>query len=45
MINLQGDMPFVAPEILTACVGLMTRKTHCDIATVVAAACVGAAVL
>ena len=37
VINLQGDMPFVAPEILTACVGLMTRKTHCDIATVVAA--------
>lgn len=37
VINLQGDMPFVPPQVLSACIGLMTRKTQCDIATVVAA--------
>ncbi len=36
VVNLQGDMPFVAPEVLTACVGLMRRERTCDIATVVA---------
>jgi 3-deoxy-manno-octulosonate cytidylyltransferase (CMP-KDO synthetase) len=36
VINLQGDMPFVAPEILSACVGLLAREPSCDIATVVA---------
>jgi len=36
IINLQGDMPFVAPEILARCVELMAREAGCDIATVVA---------
>jgi 3-deoxy-manno-octulosonate cytidylyltransferase (CMP-KDO synthetase) len=36
VINLQGDMPFVAPEVLTACVDLLARQPSCDIATVVA---------
>ncbi len=36
IINLQGDMPFVAPGILTACAGLLSREGACDIATVVA---------
>ena len=37
VINLQGDMPFVAPSILTACADLLGRENACDIATVVAA--------
>jgi 3-deoxy-manno-octulosonate cytidylyltransferase (CMP-KDO synthetase) len=36
VINLQGDMPFVGPEVLTACEGLLRRHASCDIATVVA---------
>jgi 3-deoxy-manno-octulosonate cytidylyltransferase (CMP-KDO synthetase) len=36
VINLQGDMPFVAPAILAACAGLLEREPACDIATVVA---------
>ena len=36
VINLQGDMPFVAPGILAACVELLAREPACDIATVVA---------
>ncbi|MGZ6012776.1 MAG: 3-deoxy-manno-octulosonate cytidylyltransferase [Caulobacteraceae bacterium] len=36
VINLQGDMPFVAPEVLKACVELLAREPSCDIATVVA---------
>ncbi len=36
IINLQGDMPFVGPEVLTACVNLLAREPDCDIATVVA---------
>jgi 3-deoxy-manno-octulosonate cytidylyltransferase (CMP-KDO synthetase) len=36
VINLQGDMPFVAPEVLKACVELLAREPDCDIATVVA---------
>ncbi len=36
VINLQGDMPFVEPEVLTACAGLLEREPACDIATVVA---------
>jgi 3-deoxy-manno-octulosonate cytidylyltransferase (CMP-KDO synthetase) len=36
IINLQGDMPFVSPAILTACLGLMAEQPSCDIATVVA---------
>jgi 3-deoxy-manno-octulosonate cytidylyltransferase (CMP-KDO synthetase) len=37
VINLQGDMPFVEPEVLTACAGLLGQEPGCDIATVVAA--------
>ena len=36
VINLQGDMPFVAPQVLRACVDLLAREPACDIATVVA---------
>ncbi len=36
VINLQGDMPFVGPEILRACAQLLAREPACDIATVVA---------
>lgn len=36
VINLQGDMPFVAPQVLEACVNLLAREAACDIATVVA---------
>jgi 3-deoxy-manno-octulosonate cytidylyltransferase (CMP-KDO synthetase) len=37
VINLQGDMPFVGAEALTACADLLARESGCDIATVVAA--------
>jgi len=36
VINLQGDMPFVTPAVLTACAGLLASRPECDIATVVA---------
>ena len=36
VINLQGDMPFVAPAILNACVALLAGQSDCDIATLVA---------
>jgi 3-deoxy-manno-octulosonate cytidylyltransferase (CMP-KDO synthetase) len=36
VINLQGDMPFVAPTVLTACADLLGQEASCDIATVVA---------
>jgi 3-deoxy-manno-octulosonate cytidylyltransferase (CMP-KDO synthetase) len=36
VVNLQGDMPFVAPEVLAACVKLLSCEPACDIATVVA---------
>lgn len=36
IINLQGDMPFVAPSVLAACAGLLARQAACDIATVIA---------
>ncbi len=36
IINLQGDMPFVPAEVLSACAGLMAAEPDCDIATVVA---------
>lgn len=35
VINLQGDMPFVAPAIVSACVRLLGDQPLCDIATVV----------
>ncbi len=37
VINLQGDMPFVGAEVLTACADLLAGEPGCDIATVVAA--------
>ncbi len=36
IINLQGDMPFVMPQILAACAGLLADQPACDIATVAA---------
>jgi 3-deoxy-manno-octulosonate cytidylyltransferase (CMP-KDO synthetase) len=36
VINLQGDMPFVAPEVVAACAGVLAAQPSCDIATVVA---------
>jgi len=36
VINLQGDMPFVPPEVLRVCVALLRDQPDCDIATVVA---------
>jgi 3-deoxy-manno-octulosonate cytidylyltransferase (CMP-KDO synthetase) len=37
VINLQGDMPFVGADVLTACADVLARDSGCDIATVVAA--------
>jgi 3-deoxy-manno-octulosonate cytidylyltransferase (CMP-KDO synthetase) len=36
VINLQGDMPFVEPRVLAACIDLLASEPACDIATVVA---------
>jgi len=36
VVNLQGDMPFVEPDVLARCVDLLRREPSCDIATVVA---------
>ncbi|HEY5412520.1 MAG TPA: 3-deoxy-manno-octulosonate cytidylyltransferase [Caulobacteraceae bacterium] len=36
VINLQGDMPFVSPNVLDACARLLAEIAECDIATVVA---------
>ncbi|MBV9994375.1 MAG: 3-deoxy-manno-octulosonate cytidylyltransferase [Caulobacteraceae bacterium] len=36
VVNLQGDMPFVAPKTLTACIGVLAAEAGCDIATAVA---------
>jgi 3-deoxy-manno-octulosonate cytidylyltransferase (CMP-KDO synthetase) len=36
VINLQGDMPFVSPGVVTACASLLAENPDCDIATVVA---------
>ena len=35
VVNLQGDMPFVEAEVVTACVALMLEQPSCDIATCV----------
>ena len=37
VVNLQGDMPFVAPDVLSACARVLAEEPACDIATVVAA--------
>lgn len=36
VINLQGDMPFVSPQVVAACAALLAHEPRCDIATVVA---------
>ena len=36
VVNLQGDMPFVDPQVVSACVELMAREPACDIGTCVA---------
>jgi 3-deoxy-manno-octulosonate cytidylyltransferase (CMP-KDO synthetase) len=36
VINLQGDMPFLEPSLIGACVALLAREPACDIATAVA---------
>ncbi len=36
VVNLQGDMPFVDPAVLTACAALLESEPACDIATAVA---------
>jgi 3-deoxy-manno-octulosonate cytidylyltransferase (CMP-KDO synthetase) len=36
VVNLQGDMPFVAPTVIQACVHLLAERADCDIATVAA---------
>lgn len=36
VINLQGDMPFVDPQVAAACAEVLAREPECDIATVVA---------
>ncbi len=36
VINLQGDMPFVDPAVISDCSALLTAHAECDISTVVA---------
>ena len=36
VINLQGDMPFVAPEVVAACARVLATTPQADISTVVA---------
>jgi len=36
VVNLQGDMPFVSPAAITACMGVLAAEAGCDIATAVA---------
>jgi 3-deoxy-manno-octulosonate cytidylyltransferase (CMP-KDO synthetase) len=36
VVNLQGDMPFVAPAVITACLGVLAAEAACDIATAIA---------
>ena len=37
VINLQGDIPFLAPEVIKATVGLLAEQPACDISTVMVA--------
>ncbi len=37
VVNLQGDMPFADPSLLSACVAVLEREPEADIATAVAA--------
>ena len=36
VVNLQGDMPFVSPSVITACLGVLAAEAECDIATAIA---------
>ena len=36
VINLQGDIPFLDPILVTACAGLLEQEPTCDIATLIA---------
>ena len=36
VVNLQGDMPFVDPAVVTACLGVLAAEADCDIATAIA---------
>ncbi|HLY79541.1 MAG TPA: 3-deoxy-manno-octulosonate cytidylyltransferase, partial [Caulobacteraceae bacterium] len=38
VVNLQGDMPFVAPAVISACLGVLAAEADCDIATAIAPA-------
>ncbi|MDP3490450.1 MAG: 3-deoxy-manno-octulosonate cytidylyltransferase [Phenylobacterium sp.] len=37
VINLQGDIPFVAPQVVADCADLLAREPDCDISTIVVA--------
>lgn len=37
VVNLQGDIPFLAPQVVTAVVALLAEQPTCDIATVMVA--------
>jgi len=37
VINLQGDIPFIAPEAIRACAGLLSERPEVDISTVMVA--------
>jgi 3-deoxy-manno-octulosonate cytidylyltransferase (CMP-KDO synthetase) len=37
VINLQGDIPFLAPKVVTAVTGLLADQPSCDISTVMVA--------
>jgi 3-deoxy-manno-octulosonate cytidylyltransferase (CMP-KDO synthetase) len=37
VINLQGDIPFIAPEAIQACAGLLSERPEADISTVMVA--------
>jgi 3-deoxy-manno-octulosonate cytidylyltransferase (CMP-KDO synthetase) len=36
VINLQGDIPFLDPALVSACAGLLDQEPSCDIATLIA---------
>src|SRR5579864_9280163 len=36
VINLQGDIPFLDPALVSACAGLLADEAACDIATLIA---------
>ena len=36
VVNLQGDMPFIDPAAITACLGVLAAEPGCDIATAIA---------